>query len=30
MLVNEFANPEVLAAAWVKLFQGVQRVRAAA
>ena len=29
-LIAEFANPEVLAAAWLKLFQGVQRVRAAA
>jgi len=26
-LVNEFANPEVLAAAWVKLFESVTRSR---
>ena len=29
-LVNEFANPEVLAAAWVKLFESVTRSRRAA
>ena len=29
-LVSEFANPEVLAAAWVKLFESVTRSRRAA